>query len=141
VTVAVLDPDQIPTETGELNPDDVEIIWFSGKGKGGQHRNKHQNACRVWPVPTGLNEARQGRERGANLRDAMAALERRLVADAAAASSAAMARDRKAQRGSGMRGDKIVTIRFQDDRAQHHGSGKTMKASRDLRGFMDDLWQ
>ena len=28
--------------------------WFSGTGKGGQHRNKHQNCCRCIHIPTGI---------------------------------------------------------------------------------------
>lgn len=28
--------------------------WFSGTGKGGQHRNKHQNCCRCIHEPTGI---------------------------------------------------------------------------------------
>ena len=28
--------------------------WYSGTGKGGQHRNKHQNCCRCIHEPTGI---------------------------------------------------------------------------------------
>lgn len=34
--------------------EDFEIDWYSGTGKGGQHRNKHQNCCRVTHLSTGV---------------------------------------------------------------------------------------
>ena len=114
--------------------------WFSGTGKGGQHRNKHQNSCRLIHEPTGLVETRQGRKRESNLTDAKAALLARLDAAGRGEADADLARDRKQQVGSGMRGDKTVTIRFQDDRAVHHGTGKSMKATHYMRGLMDQLW-
>lgn len=85
-------------------------------------------------------EARQGRKRESNLREAKDALRRRLEAAACGEADTDMAQDRKAQVGSGMRGDKTITIRFQDDRVQHHATGKTMKASKYMKGFMDQLW-
>lgn len=124
-----------------LNENDIRIEWFSGSGAGGQHRNKHQNCCRVIHEPTGLVEARQGRKRESNLREAKAALLDRLEALQSGANSQAMASDRKSQVGSGMRGDKTVTLRFQDDRVQHHVTGKTMKASKFMKGFMNELWK
>jgi len=33
---------------------DLKIDWYSGTGGGGQHRNKHQNCCRMTHLPTGL---------------------------------------------------------------------------------------
>lgn len=60
---------------------DIEIQWFSGTGKGGQHRNKHQNCCRVIHLETGLRaNGTRSRERGKNLQDALQALARKLVA-------------------------------------------------------------
>ena len=91
-------------------------------------------------MPTGLSETRQGRHRSSNLRDAKAAIETQLAFHAAATYHAGQAHEKREQVGSGMRGDKSVTLRFQDDKAQHHGTGKTMKASRYMRGFMDELW-
>lgn len=35
--------------------EDYKFDWFSGTGKGGQHRNKHQNCCRCTHIPTGIH--------------------------------------------------------------------------------------
>jgi len=141
VIVAVLDPDRQVDPAYLCREDsDFQVEWFSGSGAGGQHRNKHQNSCRLTHVPTGLLEARQTRSRDTSYREAREALEARLDGMAEGAQHADMAADRKAQVGSGMRGDKTVTIRFQDDRVQHHGTNRTMTASKYMKGFMDELW-
>jgi len=49
--------------------------------------------------------------------------------------------DRKQQVGSGMRGDKIRTYRFQDDVVQDHATGKRASVSKVLRGYFDQLWK
>ena len=33
---------------------DLEITWFSGKGAGGQYRNKHRNCCRIKHKESGV---------------------------------------------------------------------------------------
>lgn len=47
---------------------------------------------------------------------------------------------RAAQVGSGMRGDKRRTYRFQDDAVVDHVSGKAARCTDILRGHMDRLW-
>jgi len=37
-----------------IEHDQFRFEWFSGTGKGGQHRNKHQNCCRCIHEPTGI---------------------------------------------------------------------------------------
>lgn len=37
-----------------LTKDDFVLDWFSGTGAGGQHRNKHQNCCRLTHKATGI---------------------------------------------------------------------------------------
>lgn len=47
---------------------------------------------------------------------------------------------RREQVGSGMRGDKIRTYRFQDDRVVDHRTGKKASCERVLKGNFNLLW-
>ena len=59
---------------------DFTIDWFSGKGAGGQHRNKHQNCCRITHLETGLVAVGQNsRSRPANQKAAFYALVDKLI--------------------------------------------------------------
>lgn len=50
---------------------DLEIHFFSGKGAGGQHRNKHQNCVRMKHPNSGVSVIGQSqKERKANLKEA-----------------------------------------------------------------------
>jgi peptide chain release factor 1 len=145
VTVAVLEPEQASADhdrdRAAVIPDsDLKVTWFSGTGKGGQHRNKHQNSCRVVHLPTGLSETRQSREKDANLRDAVAALAARLAEIEAGRVHESRATERRGQVGSGMRGDKTVTIRLQDDVARNHVTGRSCRAAAYMKGGMDEIW-
>ena len=60
---------------------DFTIEWFSGRGGGGQHRNRHANCCRIRHPATGLMaQSTAHRERSANQRDAFRVLAARIVA-------------------------------------------------------------
>jgi protein subunit release factor B len=37
-----------------LTKKDFEITWFSGRGAGGQYRNRHKNCCRIKHIETGI---------------------------------------------------------------------------------------
>ncbi len=64
-----------------LTKKDFKIDWFSGTGKGGQHRNKHQNCCRITHIATGLKaQGTEARERTTNQRNAFNRLAKLLVA-------------------------------------------------------------
>jgi protein subunit release factor B len=64
-----------------LTKKDFRIEWFSGSGAGGQHRNKHQNCCRIIHVATGLKtQGTESRERPANQRTAFNRLSKLILA-------------------------------------------------------------
>src|SRR5665213_555784 len=142
VTVAVMDPSR-PTNDVCLkrNESDFVVEWYSGSGSGGQHRNKHQNSCRLTHVPTNVVRTAQTRTRQSSYKDAMDSLtahpdrlysqERRKVFDDI----------RNEQTGSGMRGDKIRTYRFRDDRVEDHQSGKGATCRKVMAGNFDLLWR
>lgn len=60
---------------------DFEFTWFSGTGKGGQHRNKHQNCCRCVHLPTGITaQGTSSRSRVENKLAALSVCKARVVA-------------------------------------------------------------
>lgn len=137
VTVAVVDPAVIATTIADS---DLKIEWYSGTGAGGQHRNKHQNSARVTHIPTGIVVTSQCRSRQNSLAEALATIQSRVDQVLQTSYNNSIAIDRRAQVGSGMRGDKIRTYRFQDDRVQDHVTGKTATTKKVLAGNFDLLW-
>jgi protein subunit release factor A len=60
---------------------DFDVDWFSGTGGGGQHRNKHQNCCRITHRPTGIRaQSTEYKSREQNKRAAFKVVAKRLVA-------------------------------------------------------------
>lgn len=63
-----------------LTSQDFELQWFSGTGAGGQHRNKHQNCCRIRHKETGLQAVgTDSRSRVENQRVAFTRLAKRIL--------------------------------------------------------------
>lgn len=63
-----------------FNTLDFTIDWFSGRGAGGQHRNKHQNCCRITHKATGIVAVGQeSRSRRANMARAYETMRSRLL--------------------------------------------------------------
>jgi protein subunit release factor A len=87
-----------------------------------------------------MKQERQGRSREANYRDAMSALIVLLDERLRSGSKAVEDDVRRQQIGSGMRGDKRRTYRFQDDTVVDHITGKSMQASKAMRHDLSKLW-
>lgn len=120
--------------------EEFRLEWFSGTGKGGQYRNKHQNCCRLIHPPTGLIQTATDRERESNLRFALAEMNRRLDEMELRGLAAGQNSSRRQQVGSGMRGDKRRTYRFRDDWVRDDLTGKEARSTQVMRGRFDLLW-
>ena len=60
---------------------DFKIEWYSGSGAGGQHRNAHQNCCRIIHLETGLRAiGTESRSRITNQKTAFGNLAKRIIA-------------------------------------------------------------
>lgn len=123
-----------------FNERDFRVEWYSGTGCGGQHRNKHQNSCRITHIPTGMVATAQCRSRETSLLQAKQAILQKVNGHQQEAFSSSESADRKAQVGSGERGDKIRTYRFQDNITKDHRTGKTAPTGRVMDGHFDALW-
>lgn len=137
VTVAITDP---TIRKVDYRESDFRIEWYSGTGCGGQFRNKHQNSCRMTHVPTGQTATAQCRSRQNSLEQAKKSLINTLQSAHYTQAKADLNFTRKNQVGSGMRGDKIRTIRFQDNTVLDHRTNKRMTADMYMKGYMDRLW-
>lgn len=137
VTVAIMDPE---ISVLEIREEDFKIEWYSGTGAGGQHRNKHQNSCRITHIPTGITTTAQCRSRVTSLNEAKEALIEQLKQKNYMQKKTELAIDRKLQVGTGMRGDKIRTYRFQDDVVKDHVTGKSASVRQVLRGNFELMW-
>ena len=140
VTVAVIDR---MAEIGSVSipSNELKVEWYSGTGAGGQHRNKHQNSCRLTHIPSGVVVTAQCRSRQNSFDEAMTTLQQRIDKEWKRQYNNTVASDRKQQVGSGMRGDKIRTYRFQDDVVKDHITDKSASARKVLAGNFDLLWE
>lgn len=99
-----------------FNESDFEIQWFSGTGKGGQHRNKHQNCCRVIHKVTGIRaNGTSDRSREANKRAAIAVCRARVTAK--------YHQDTERYRATE---ERVRTYHAVDNRVTDHASGLVM---------------
>lgn len=134
ITVAVLTGDESVPDGGGVDPNDVEESYYRGTGKGGQHRNKHANNCRLVHRPSGLRVQAEGRSRSSNRQRAYAELERRLAARIAQLAREQRNATKASQVGSGMRGDKRRTVVVHRDEVVDHEAGWSTTYKRYARG-------
>lgn len=139
ITVAVLPIVEYKTDIKES---DLEWSTFKSSGPGGQHVNKVETGVRVKHKPTGIVVACQsGRSQKRNKDQALKLLCSKIYAEDVKKSQDRDNADRKKQIGSGQRGDKIRTYRFQDDIVVNHKSNKKANLSEVVAGNLDVLRQ
>lgn len=138
VTVAVL---AMPTEQQVVvYPGEVEVTTTRGSGPGGQHRNKTDSCVVVRHLPTGIVvRCDAERSQTQNRTIAMGTLRARLLALREAEAETGRAGDRRAKVGTGMRGDKIRTVRVRDGRVTDHRTGRRATLDRYLSGHLEDV--
>lgn len=138
-TVAVL-PEAEEVEV-DINPDDLKVDTFRASGHGGQHVNKVASAVRITHLPTGIVASCQDeRSQGRNRMRAMAVLRARILDREQRQQELELARERRAQVGSGERSEKIRTYNFPQGRVSDHRIGLTLhNLGSILEGGLDSL--
>ena len=134
ITVAVI---PLAQSTGEVRDSDIQITTTTGRGPGGQNRNKVETTVVALHVPTGLTVRIDGRSQHQNKLTAVAVLKGRVSAQIQQNARRQSNADRREQIGSGQRGDKVRTYRAQDDTVTDHRTGQKWRWSQWEKG----LWQ
>jgi peptide chain release factor 1 len=136
VTVAVFTGKASPIP--ELRESDLFVRITKGTGPGGQNRNKRETALVIRHQPTGIEvKAEAERTQEANRRVAMATLRERVDAYYARAAHDNVNQQRRAQAGSGQRGDKVRTYR--SDGVTDHRTGRKASLEQIQAGRLDLL--
>jgi peptide chain release factor 1 len=138
--VSILDQDDTAPQSPLEDDEQFEVTFFSGTGPGGQNRNKVQASARILHVPSGLVRSAQTRSRKNSVALAMAALKEDLAKLETGQRHAQENGMRRRQVGSGMRGDKRRTYRFQEGLVHDHETGKTVDLRRLMAGDFKGLW-
>jgi len=139
VTVAVLpEADEVDIE---LDPKDLKIEAFGASGPGGQNVNRNYTAIRITHKPSGLVVSCQDeKSQHRNREKALRILRTRLMDKAQREQQEKIARDRKAQVGTGERSEKIRTYNFHQSRVTDHRLNLSLhKLEHILDGNLDEI--
>lgn len=138
-TVAVL-PEAEEVEV-EISPQELRIDTFCSTGPGGQSVNTTQSAVRVTHLPTGLVVTCQDEKSQLKNREkALRVLRSRLMDKYITEQEAELARERRAQVGSGDRSERIRTYNFPQNRVTDHRIGLTLhRLDLVLEGDLDEI--
>lgn len=137
ITVAVLT--EVSHREFDINYKDLDWKYSRGTGPGGQHRNKTDSCVNLTHIPTGLKVRVDGRSQDSNKIMALQILRARLKDEQHSKLYNARNKTRQSQVGSGMRGDKIRTIRVRDDQVTDHVTGHTTTYKKYSRGDLNGL--
>lgn len=138
ITVAVMDlPQNIESK---LNQKDLEISTTKSSGAGGQHLQKTETCVIIKHIPTGImvrSESERSQEQ--NRKFAIALLLEKITQIQKQKQSQERFEERKRQVGSGMRGDKVRTIRYQDGIVTNEITGAKITLKKYLKGTWKGL--
>jgi peptide chain release factor 1 len=139
VTVAVV-PEAEEVEY-HIDAKDLRIDTFCSSGPGGQSVNTTYSAVRITHIPTNtVVSCQDERSQTKNRAKAMRILRSRLVEVERERQEAEIAKDRKAQVGTGERSEKIRTYNFPQNRVTDHRVGLTLhRLDQVLNGDLDEL--
>lgn len=114
---------------------DLEWKAVRGSGSGGQARNKTSNCVQLWHKPSGLMvRCESERSQDQNLASAKLIIMAKLALKFEQEIDEKMGGQRRAQLGSGMRGDKRRTVRVQDGQVNDHVTGRKWRYKDYVRG-------
>ncbi len=117
----------------------LEVKMCRGSGPGGQHRNTTDSAVQMkYGDITVRCESERSQKQ--NKESAMSLLRAKLLEAKQSRAQGATNKQRQDQIGSGMRGDKIRTIRVFDNQVKDHKTNRKMKFDKYERGFIDGLF-
>lgn len=136
VTVACIDT----IEDTHVDLSNIEVIRTKDSGAGGQHRNKTESCVIIIDRNTGLSAKSATKSQHHNLKVAKDILTNRIKAQKSKKAKKKQNTDRKAQVGTGMRGDKIRTYRESDDLVKSHINDSKCSLSSILKGEIQRLW-
>jgi peptide chain release factor 1 len=141
VSVAVL-PEREEVEV-EINPEDLEMDFYSASAPGGQHVNRASSAVRIEHKPSGIIVSCQDeRSQHQNREKAMRLLRAKLFEYEQEKADREMKSKRKKMVGSGDRSEKIRTYNFPQNRITDHRINYTRyNLDSFLDGKIDDLIQ
>ena len=134
VTVATF----VEPDTTEFKVSEADLKWETMRsgGKGGQNVNKVESCVRVTHKPTGLAvRCESERSQSRNRQTALAILTARLASAQRERQQNAQATDRRAQIGTGQRGDKRRTIREKDGVVTDHILNRKWRYADYVRGL------
>lgn len=104
--------------------DDFTVDTKRGSGNGGQHRNKTDSMVVMTHKATGIKASIDGRNQHQNKKQARKIVEQRVQSMVDSNTSRDADNLKKELAGSGERGDKIRTYRFQDGIVTDHRNGR-----------------
>lgn len=142
VTVAVLDENYEANAKYILREDHYYYFeLFKSTGCGGQKKNKTLSAIKCIHLPTGIKQERDSRSQSKNKIEARQAVDKILDSMISGEMQANQNSERSDMVGSGMRGDKIRTYRFQEDCIINHKNEKKFNLKQIFRGNFDKFWE